>query len=281
MRLGCLSSSSPLSLHSPYARTRSDCIQLIQHAQARPGDMRTWPSSSGQAAKHLYVVARANSSVPLHLRTTHSAPKEEHDSTGVSPIARRVIAGLVMGAIGATLVVQGGVLYLGFIEFFIFQAAQEYFGFITAVDKKEGIHVTPQWVVHLVTACCMALPLYSFISGGKIAIPFALASFVLLSAVGAGLKTPSINTLSSSMFGLLYCGVILIATIHARCHKLRYHSNFPCCKSALISPCGGLPHSPHRALFGPHASIARTSQGRCGPHLISRLGAISRPCLCV
>jgi phosphatidate cytidylyltransferase len=162
------------------------------------------------------VIARADSAVPLPgiKRTTHSIPKDEEQKTLLSPnLVKRIVAGLVMGAIGATLVIQGGVMYLCFIEFFVCQAALEYFGFVSAVDKKEGIAVTPQWVANLVTLCCMLLPLWSFISGGKIAIPLALCSFVLLSAMGAGLKAPRMSTLSSAMFGLLYCGVMPHASL--------------------------------------------------------------------
>ena len=73
----------------------------------------------------------------------------------------------------------------------------------------------------------MVLPLYSFVSGGKIAMPLALCSFVLLAALGVGLSKPRMSTLSSAMFGLLYCGVPLRALLlccvrHALPQPLKY-----------------------------------------------------------
>lgn len=213
--LGCVSCCAR---HSPVrvgvasrAPNRPESAQRIYHTHLDREDRCTSPLLSGQRPS---VVARADSSVPLHLRTTHSTPKDGLKKAELPPLLKRILAGLVMGAIGATIVVQGGVLYLCFIEFFVCQAALEYFGFVFAVDKKEGSAETPQWVVNLVTVCCMALPLYSFVTGGKIAIALALCSFVLLSALGAGLSKPRMSTLSSAMFGLLYCGVFLPAALH-------------------------------------------------------------------
>ena len=148
---------------------------------------------------------RAESSVPLHAAAGHSKiPKK---SQSVSQLTKRGLAGCVMGAVGAAVVVQGGFAYFLFIELFVYQATREYFGFVTAVDQKEGRPLPPPWAASLVTLSCMFLPLYCFLTGGKIAVALALSAFIMLSIFVTNTSNPRMATVSSAIFGLLYCGV--------------------------------------------------------------------------
>eukprot|EP00892_Ulva_mutabilis_P006530 jgi/Ulvmu1/4249/UM192_0009.1 len=149
---------------------------------------------------------RAESSVPLHAAAGHSdVPKK---STSISQLTKRILAGCVMGAVGAAVVIQGGLAYFAFIELFVYQATREYFGFVTAIDQKEGRPLPPPWAASLVTLSCMFLPLYCFLTGGKIAVALALSAFVMLSIFVTNTQNPRMATVSSAIFGLLYCGYL-------------------------------------------------------------------------
>lgn len=158
---------------------------------------------------------RAESSVRLHADAGHGDVPKKAPST-ISKFTQRVLAGCVMGAVGAAVVIQGGWAYFLFIELFVYQATREYFGFVTAIDQKEGRPLPPPWAASLVTLSCMFLPLYCFLTGGKIAVALALSAFVMLSIFVTNSANPRMATASSAIFGLLYCGASLASYCQAR-----------------------------------------------------------------
>lgn len=147
--------------------------------------------------------ARADSSVPVPSGEIGEVPRARKSLSGLGV---RVLAGTLLGAIGASLIIAGGVPYLIWMEFFVYQSIREYFGFVSAVGVREGRKPPPSWATSLVTLCCMSLPLYTFVTAGKIAVALAIASFVMCSVLVLTSKEPKLSTLTSTIFGLLYCG---------------------------------------------------------------------------
>ena len=58
----------------------------------------------------------------------------------------------------------------------------------------------------LTTVCCMGLVVWTYFSRGRSTAALAVASFAVLSLQLAGTKKPRFAQLTSSVFGLFYCG---------------------------------------------------------------------------
>jgi hypothetical protein len=154
-----------------------------------------------------WVIARAESSVPFNAGTAGHQQTVGKSKGSFSDLSKRILTGCLLGAIGASVIVQGGLAYFLFMEFFVYHSSREYFSFVVSTSLKEGNAPPPKWSSYLLTLCCMALPLYSFVTGGKIAVALAISSFLMLSIFVTQTNAPRLATLSSAIFGLLYCGV--------------------------------------------------------------------------
>jgi hypothetical protein len=124
----------------------------------------------------------------------------------LSGLGIRVLAGCALGALGGLVIIAGGIPFLICMELFVYQSIREYFGFVSLVGVREGRPPPPPWATALVTLCCMSLPLYTYLTAGKIAVMLALASFVMCSVLVTTSENPKLSTLTSTIFGLLYCG---------------------------------------------------------------------------
>jgi hypothetical protein len=164
-------------------------------------------SSRGQPQRLDPSAASADASSP-GLRADSVASVSE--PTSASQLQLRILAGATLGAIGGLLVAAGGIPYLLFMEFFVFHCIQEYFGMDARVGIRHGRQPPPVWGTSLVTLCCLSLPVYNFVTG-KIALAFALATFIMCSVFITTTETPTLATITSPIFGLFYCGMLLAA----------------------------------------------------------------------
>ena len=168
------------------------CIHgVLAHPHQRPlARQRTGPIS-------------AESSLPLGSTDVLAAARMPRQLGGLSA---RVLTGCVLGGAGALSIIAGGIPFLCIVEFFVYNCIQEFFGFVAAVGQREGRPPPPAWATALITLCCMSLPLYTFLANGKIALGLALASFATCSVLVTTTEAPKLSTLTSAIFGLLYCG---------------------------------------------------------------------------
>jgi phosphatidate cytidylyltransferase len=89
------------------------------------------------------------------------------DAAGKKPssnFAKRVVFGLILGLGGAAVVAAGGVPYLLVALLVVYQATQEYFGFITSKGISQGMTPPPVFVSIATTALCLSITLFTFVS---------------------------------------------------------------------------------------------------------------------
>jgi hypothetical protein len=213
---------------------------------------------------------QAESSVPLPGKKILEPSKTPKTLSGLT---LRVLAGSALGALGATCIISGGLPFLAFIEFFVYQSIQEYFGFVSLVGVREGRPPPPAWATALVTLCCMSMPVYSYLTGGKIAVALALACFVTCSVLVTTTENPKMSILSSTVFGLLYCGAraaralcMRVATLRTHVRGMLVHAHLqPTRAGVIVQPKGGprVPHPP--AEYPIVAPVARRRERTSDP----------------
>jgi Cytidylyltransferase family len=217
--------------HTNVGGSKARPLERLDAARA-PRDARAWASES---ALPIRAGARER---PFPMTKARSAT--------LTRLAKRVLAGCVLGAGGAAVVIAGGFPFFLAILFFAYQASREYFGFVKAVSDREGHTAAPGWFDAAVTLCCMAIPAYTFVTSGGIAVGLAVSSFAVLSVIAKGTEEPKLSHLSSAVFGLVYCGALLTVASPPRPRP--------------NNPPSPLPAPPHRSRYPlfPHIPAAGT-----------------------
>ena len=71
---------------------------------------------------------------------------------------------------------------------------------------SQGMQPPPPLVTTLTTLCCIGLVVWTFISQGKSTAALAIAALLVLSLQLLATEKPRFAQLTSSVFGLFYCG---------------------------------------------------------------------------
>jgi len=121
---------------------------------------------------------------------------------------KRVIAGVVLGLGGAAVVAVGNLPYLLVAMLVVYQATQEYYGFITSKGISAGMTPPPPFVSAMTTALCLSITVLTYVTRGKSGTAMSVAAFVLLAMNILVIKKPTFSQLTSSVFGLFYCGYL-------------------------------------------------------------------------
>jgi phosphatidate cytidylyltransferase len=77
---------------------------------------------------------------------------------------KRVIAGVVLGLGGAAVVAVGNVPYLLVAMLVVYQATQEYYGFITSKGISAGMTPPPPFVSAMTTALCLSITVLTYVT---------------------------------------------------------------------------------------------------------------------
>jgi hypothetical protein len=83
---------------------------------------------------------------------------------------------------------------------------QEYYGFITSKGISKGMTPPPPFVSSMTTALCLSITAFTYLTQGKSGTVISVAAFVLLCMNVLSNKKPTFAQLTSSVFGLFYCG---------------------------------------------------------------------------
>lgn len=75
---------------------------------------------------------------------------------------------------------------------------------------SQGMQPPPPLVTALTTLCCIGLVVWTFISQGKSTAALAIAALLVLSLQLLASEKPRFAQLTSSVFGLFYCGECLL-----------------------------------------------------------------------
>lgn len=126
----------------------------------------------------------------------------------MSSLAKRAIFGTILGTAGAVVIVLGGWTFAAAASLVAYQCSQEFIGLVNAKGISQGMKPPPPLVSSVVSLLCVGLCAWSYVSGGKMASAMAVASFLVLSLQLLVSERPKFSQLTSSVFGLMYCGYL-------------------------------------------------------------------------
>jgi hypothetical protein len=158
------------------------------------------------AAAQPQLAAAAASAAPPPSRAAAAAAAAAPPRPAASDLRQRVASGLLLGAAGAAAVVAGGGPFLAVILLVVYLATQEYFGLVTSLGVTRGDDPPPPLVAAATTALCLGITVLTHALGCKCGTALSVAAFALLALNVAAVPRPSFGGLTTSLFGLFYCG---------------------------------------------------------------------------
>lgn len=121
-------------------------------------------------------------------------------------LAKRVTYGTLLGIVGGGIILSGKLLYAAMVTLVVFQATQEYYGFITSKGISKGMKPPPPLLSNLTTVLCVSITALSYFTRGKSAVVLAVTAVLLMALQMASVRKPKFSQLASLVFGLFYCG---------------------------------------------------------------------------
>lgn len=128
-----------------------------------------------------------------------------------SKLANRAAYGTLLGALGAFVILWGGVLYSCFAAAASYQTSREFSSLITTMAGNKNTSAPPSSICDLMCVFCILFPLmaYFYPTGGKPALMLTLAAFILLCMEILTVEKPKFSQLTAAVFGLFYCGFLV------------------------------------------------------------------------
>ena len=156
----------------------------------------------------IYAMAAGGDSVEGNLNSTEGELETPEPKKASSSLTKRAIFGSILGVSAGIIIVIGGWPFAAVVSLLAYQCSQEFIGLVNATGISKGMKPPPPIVSSAVSLMCVALCAWSFISGGKMASAMAVASFLVLSLQLVAVEKPRFAQLTSSVFGLMYCGYL-------------------------------------------------------------------------
>jgi len=129
---------------------------------------------------------------------------------GPSDLTKRVSFGLLLGVAGAAIIGHGKLPFLAAVMFVVYHATQEYFGMITGNSVARGAEPPSVVVTAATTLLCMAIAPLVYFTRVKSGTAMCVAAFLLLALHVVADRRPTFSQLTSSVFGLFYCGELVV-----------------------------------------------------------------------
>ena len=235
-RQRCGSGAGPLAAISGAAQHTG--IRPVHGVARQSASAASADFASGAAEDFRSADMVADGSTPI-APLSPVAASAAAQSKGLSGLAARIVFGTALGVAGALVILTGGWCYMISACFVAYQASREYFGFLTSkvLDApkcieawlpfvqtsppdqvygnecvivlqgiSQGMQPPPPLVTTLTTLCCIGLVVWTFISQGKSTAALAVAALLVLSLQLLATEKPRFAQLTSSVFGLFYCG---------------------------------------------------------------------------
>jgi len=131
---------------------------------------------------------------------------QEQKPKGLSSLGKRAVFGSILGLMAAVVIFFGGWAFAGVTCLIAYQCSQEFIGLVNATGIAKGMKPPPPIVSSAISLLCVGLCAWSYISGGKMASAMAVAAFLVMSLQLVAVEKPKFSQLTSSVFGLMYCG---------------------------------------------------------------------------
>lgn len=133
---------------------------------------------------------------------------QEEKPRGLSSLGKRAIFGSILGLMAAVVIFFGGWAFAAVTCLIAYQCSQEFIGLVNATGIAKGMKPPPPIVSSAISLLCVGLCAWSYISGGKMASAMAVAAFLVMSLQLVAVEKPKFSQLTSSVFGLMYCGYL-------------------------------------------------------------------------
>lgn len=79
---------------------------------------------------------------------------------------------------------------------------------MSARNETDKTAQFPPKIAQGITLACMAIPLLTLLTGGKLGIGLALSTFAICVLIMFATEKPRLSHFTSATFGLLYCGFL-------------------------------------------------------------------------
>ena len=134
---------------------------------------------------------------------------QEEKPKGLSSLGKRALFGSILGLMAAVVIFFGGWAFAAVTCLIAYQCSQEFIGLVNATGIAKGMKPPPPLVSSAISLLCVGLCAWSYVSGGKMASAMAVAAFLVMSLQLVAVEKPKFSQLTSSVFGLMYCGRFL------------------------------------------------------------------------
>ncbi|KAL5796403.1 hypothetical protein ACOSQ2_001223 [Xanthoceras sorbifolium] len=151
---------------------------------------------------------------------SHKLPANE-DSVSehqqkASQLKKRIVFGLGIGVSVGGVVLAGGWVFTVALAAAVFVGSREYFELVRSRGITAGMTPPPRYVSRVCSVICALMPILTLYFG-QIDVSVTSAAFVVAMALLLQRGNPRFAQLSSTMFGLFYCGYLPCFWVKLRC----------------------------------------------------------------
>nr|XP_043621202.1 phosphatidate cytidylyltransferase 4, chloroplastic-like [Erigeron canadensis] len=171
------------------------------------------------------IVSRADAQnhfpddLPFQVNKDGSFLKTEMNLQKSSQLTKRVVFGLGIGVSAGGVVLTGGWVFSTALAAVVFAGSREYFELVRSRGIASGMTPPPRYVSRACSVICALMPLFTLYRG-QIDVSVASAAFVVAMALLLQRGSPRFSQLSSTIFGLFYCGYLPSFWVKLRCRLL-------------------------------------------------------------
>ncbi|KAK8936794.1 hypothetical protein KSP39_PZI012765 [Platanthera zijinensis] len=133
-----------------------------------------------------------------------------------SQVRKRVLFGLIIGVGSGGLVLSGGWMFTVLVAVSVFAAAREYFDLVRRQGIAAGMMPPPRYVSRACSIICSSMVLLTAYFG-HLEVSVTSSAFLVAVALICQGAIPRFSQLSSTIFGLFYCGYLPCFWVKLRC----------------------------------------------------------------
>ncbi|GAA0187036.1 transferase [Lithospermum erythrorhizon] len=134
----------------------------------------------------------------------------------VNQLQNRIVYGLGIGISVGGIVLAGGWVFTVALAAAVFAGSREYFDLVRSRGIAAGMTPPPRYVSRVCSVICALMPVLTLYFG-HIDVSVTSAAFVVAMALLLQKGIPRFSQLSSTMFGLFYCGYLPCFWVKLRC----------------------------------------------------------------
>ncbi|XP_047341994.1 phosphatidate cytidylyltransferase 4, chloroplastic-like [Impatiens glandulifera] len=163
------------------------------------------------------IPSRYNSSIPSSLpERLNEVEIAEEEERKVSQLKKRVVFGVLIGVFTGGVVLAGGLVFTVALSAAVFVGAREYFELVRSNGIADGMTPPPRYLSRVCSVICTLMPILTLYLG-QIDVSVTSAAFIVAMALLLQRGNPRFSQLSSTIFGLFYCGYLPSFWIKLRC----------------------------------------------------------------